>query len=61
MSDESAREEYVRRTIAALGWTLTPEQTTRVAAAWARNVEVAALVTDFDLPDDIEPAAIFRP
>jgi hypothetical protein len=54
------REESVRAAARELGLDLTPEQVARVAAVFASNAELAALILDFDLPDDVAPAPVFR-
>jgi len=62
MSQDEAndREEYVRVAARRLGMSLADEQVSRVAAAFARNAEQAALVMGLALPEDVESAAIFR-
>jgi hypothetical protein len=52
---------HVQASARALDLHLDPEQAARVAAVFARNAEVAAIVQSFDVPDDAPPAAIFRP
>ena len=54
------REEHVRTMLQDLGPELAPDALARVSAVFTRNAELAALILDFDLPEDVEPAAIFR-
>jgi Protein of unknown function (DUF4089) len=44
-----------------MGLTLTPEYLPGVVANFTRLTEVAALVNEFDLSEDIEVAPIFEP
>ena len=52
---------YVQTMARAQGFTLSTDQLARVAAVFARNAEMAALVTEFELPESAEPATQFRP
>ena len=52
---------YVEMMARVQGFTLGTDQLARVAAVFARNAEMAALVMDFELPETAEPAAQFRP
>lgn len=52
---------YVEAAALAQGFTLSPDQLARVAAVFARNAEMAVLVTEFELPESAEPATQFRP
>jgi len=54
-------EHFVAASAQAQGLTLDSEQLQRVAAAFARNADIARLVLDFDLPESIEPAPVFEP
>jgi hypothetical protein len=53
--------DYVDRAAAAVGIRIAPEHRPGVIVNFQRTAEVARLVTDFAIPDDIESAAIFRP
>jgi hypothetical protein len=61
MSEDADREEFVRAAARRLGLELSPEQVARVAAAFARNAEQAALIMDFELGEAVDAAAVFRP
>jgi Protein of unknown function (DUF4089) len=41
--------------------TLSQEQAERLLVVFLRNVEIAQRVLDFPLPEDVEPAGVFRP
>jgi hypothetical protein len=60
MTEEEAAA-YVEATAGLLGFTLDAAQLARVAAVFARNADMAALLTDFELPEAAEPAPQFRP
>ena len=51
----------VERMAALLGLPLEPESAAAVAEQLAGLLIVAHLVAEFPLPDDVEPAPIFRP
>ncbi|WP_036483540.1 DUF4089 domain-containing protein [Myxosarcina sp. GI1] len=53
--------EYVKQTAELMGLKLTPEYLSGVVDNFTRLSEVAALVMEFDLPEDIEPAPTFEP
>jgi hypothetical protein len=53
-------EGYAAASAEALGLTLEPDWKAAVAANLETIFKVAALVDEFELPDDIEPAAIFE-
>ena len=48
-------------TLAALDLSLPPDAVGRVKSTFARNAEIARQVASFDLPDEVEPAGVFRP
>jgi len=52
---------YVEAAALAQGFTLSTDQLARVAAVFARNADMAALLMAFDLPESAEPAPQFRP
>jgi hypothetical protein len=54
-------EHFVAASAQAQGLTLDPEQLQRVAAAFARIADIARVVLEFDLPESIEAAPVFRP
>ena len=54
-------EKYVADAAQSQGLTLDAKQLQRVAVIYARNADIARLVMDFDLPESIEAAVIFRP
>ncbi|MBI3507009.1 MAG: DUF4089 domain-containing protein [Proteobacteria bacterium] len=53
--------DYVDRVAAAVGIPIAPEHRPGVIVNFQRTSEVAKLVTEFALPDEIESPAIFRP
>jgi Protein of unknown function (DUF4089) len=53
-------EDYATASAEALGLTLEPAWKTAVAMNLETIFKMAALVDEFELPDDIEPAAIFE-
>ena len=53
--------DYVDRAAAAVGFKISPEHRPGVIVNFERTAEIARLVTEFAIPDDIESAAIFRP
>jgi hypothetical protein len=53
--------DYVDRAAAAVGLAIAPEHRPGVILNFRRTSEVARLVTEFALPDDIESPAVFRP
>jgi hypothetical protein len=54
-------ESFVVAAASAQGMELTAEQVRRVAEVFARNVELARLVIELDLPESVEPAPVFNP
>ena len=54
-------EAQVAAAAALQGIPLDAERLRRVAVAFARNAEIAALVVAFDLPESVEPAPQFQP
>ncbi len=53
--------EYVKQTAELMGLKLTPEYLPGVVDNFERLTEIAALVMEFDLPKDLEPAHTFEP
>ena len=54
-------QDYVRDMAELMGLNLTPEYLPGVVANFDSLKEIALLVTEFDLPDDVETAPIFEP
>lgn len=54
-------EAYVNATLALQGFTLDDERRARVVATFARNAEIARLVTGFDPGELTDPAPQFVP
>ena len=54
-------EAEVERLAALLGLPLEPERRAAVAEHLDGLLTVAHLLAEFPLPDDVEPAPIFRP
>jgi hypothetical protein len=54
-------EGFVAAAAQAQGLELDAAQLERVATVFGRNAQIARLVTDFDLPPDVEPAPVFIP
>ena len=59
--DQTSIEQYVTAAAAAQGLELDKEQLQRVAAAFARNADIARLILEFELPESVEPAPVFTP
>jgi hypothetical protein len=60
-ADPDAVTAYVRAAVAAQGLTLEAEALQRVVQTFGRNARLAALVLDFEVPPEVEPAPVFRP
>jgi hypothetical protein len=60
MSDAHDEVAAIRAAAREVGLELAPEALARVAAAFARNREMAQMVLDLELPEDVDPAATFR-
>jgi hypothetical protein len=56
-----ALDEYVDRTAQAIDLPLAPENRPGVVDNFVRIAAIAQLVTEFPLPDTIEPAPVFEP
>ncbi|HXC26349.1 MAG TPA: DUF4089 domain-containing protein [Stellaceae bacterium] len=54
-------EAYVDAAAALVGLTIDPAHRPGVVLNLQRIAEMAALFTDFPLPDDIEPAPVYTP
>jgi hypothetical protein len=54
-------ERDVQQLAALVGLPISPADLPAVTVALGVLLEVARLVTDFPLPDDVEPAPVFRP
>ena len=52
---------FLEATAAALALPLDPALKVGVAGHLARLLAVGALVAEFPLPDEVEPAPVFRP
>jgi len=53
--------EHVDHMAAVLGLAIDPEHRPGVVANMARTYEIARLITEFPLPDDVELAPTFHP
>jgi len=53
--------EYVSKTAELLDLEIKPDYLTGVIDNFTKLAEIATLVTEFDLPETIEPAATFKP
>jgi hypothetical protein len=54
-------ERDVQQLAALVGLPISPADLPAVTVALGVLLEVARLVADFPLPDDVEPAPVFRP
>ena len=54
-------EAYVDAAAALIGLTIDPAHRPGVVANLERIAQMAALVMEFPLPDEAEPAPVFRP
>lgn len=54
-------QEYVLKTAQLLDLTIAPEYLPKVVENWLAITKIAALVTEFELSEEIESAAIFQP
>ena len=54
-------EAYVVAAAALIGLTIDPAHRPGVVANLERIAQMAALVMEFPLPDEAEPAPVFRP
>jgi Protein of unknown function (DUF4089) len=54
-------EAYVDRAVALLALPLAPAHKPGVIANLTRTAAIAKLVTEFPLPDEIEPGPVWRP
>ena len=54
-------EQYVRQTAELIGLQLTPAYLPEVVDHFERIVAIASLVTEFELPENIESAPTFEP
>ena len=54
-------DEYVDRLSGAIDLPLAPEPRPGVVENFVRIAAIAQLVTEFPLPDTIEPAPVFEP
>jgi 1-carboxybiuret hydrolase subunit AtzG-like len=61
MLEPAAAADYAERAAAAIGLPLDPERKAAVAQQLVGLLAAAALVLDFPLPDEVEPAPIFEP
>ncbi len=59
--DDSELDAHIDRAAALAGLAIAPEHRPGVLMNFRRTAEIAALVTDFPLPDDAESAPTFRP
>jgi hypothetical protein len=61
MADQIDIEPYVDAAAALVGLDLDPEHRPGVILNMERIAAMAALVMDFPLPDETEPAPVFHP
>lgn len=61
MTERDAVAAYVDQAAPLLGLTLTAEQREHVVEYLAMTLQVARLVMEFPLPDDVDAAPVFRP
>jgi Protein of unknown function (DUF4089) len=59
--DPAGTAEYAERAAAAIGLPLDPARVPAVAQQLAGLLAAAALVLDFPLAEDVEPAPVFEP
>jgi len=59
--DRTALETYVTVTAAAIGLPIPPGSLPLVAENVLRLLAAGALIVEFALPDDLDPASIFQP
>lgn len=59
--DQAAAAEYAERAAAAIGLPLAADRVAAVAQHLVGLLAAAALVLDFPLPDEVEPAPVFEP
>ncbi len=58
---EDNGREYVLQTAKLLDLTIDPAYLPQVVENWLAITQIASLVTEFELSDDIESAASFQP
>jgi len=56
-----SRAEYVKQTAELLNLNIRPEYLPEVVDNFHKIAEIAVLVTEFNLPENIEPAPKFKP
>ena len=62
MSDRKTEiTEYIRQTAKLVDLEIKSEYLPEVIDNFTKLAEIATLVTEFNLPDNIEPAATFKP
>lgn len=59
--DATEAARYAERAAAAIGLPLDPARTPAVAQQLVVLLAAAALVLEFPLPEDVEPAPVFEP
>jgi 1-carboxybiuret hydrolase subunit AtzG-like protein len=59
--DGTALETYVTATAAAIGLPIPTESVPLVAENVQRLLAAGAVIIEFALPDDLDPASIFQP
>ena len=60
MSNPSDLDAYIDAAAAALAIPVDPEWKSEIRANLATTLRLAALVGEMELPDDAEPAPVFR-
>ncbi|BAU64517.1 hypothetical protein STA3757_18890 [Stanieria sp. NIES-3757] len=61
LNSTSDYREYIQQTAELLGLKLTPEYLPGVQDNFERIAAIASLVTEFELPPELESAATFEP
>ena len=61
MTDKKNSTEYVKQTAELLNLNISPEYLPAVIDNFSKIAEIAALVIEFNLPENIEPAPKFKP
>jgi hypothetical protein len=60
-TDEDALEEFIDAGARALGIPVEPQWKPGIRANLQVTLRVAAMVAEFELPDEAEPAPVFEP
>jgi Protein of unknown function (DUF4089) len=60
-TDEDALDEFIDAVARALGIPVEPQWKPGIRANLQVTLRVAAMVAEFELPDEAEPAPVFEP